>query len=77
MDRLEIAVELIQEAIVVKKYYENYHNDYQKLPDYGSPNFVEARDKFYKKYPVRPKKSIVNDNLKMARRFLLNEYMNN
>ena len=74
MDRLEMAIELIQEAIAMKNYIENYNKDYSKLPNYSSPNHREAIAKFHEKYPVSPKKSIVNDNLKMARRFLLGEY---
>lgn len=75
MDRLEIALELIREAIDEKKRLEIYNKEYSKLPGYRDPNFREARDKFYAKYPTSPKKSIINDNIKMARRLLLGEYV--
>lgn len=75
MDRLEIALELIREAIDEKKRLETYQKEYSKLPDYRDPNSREALDKFYKKYPSSPKKSIINDNIKMARRLLLGEYV--
>ena len=74
MDRLEIALELIREAIDEKKRLEIYDKEYAKLPKYGDPNRREALNKFYEKYPSSPKKSIINDNIKMARRFLLGEY---
>ena len=72
MDRLEMAIELIREAIDEKKRLEAYDKDRSKLPDYKDPR--EALGKFYDKYPSAPKKSIVNDNIKMARRLLLGEY---
>lgn len=75
MDRLEMALELIREAIEEKKRIENYNRDWSKLPRHPDPRRVEAVEKFYEKYPVRPKKSIVNDNIKMARRILLGEYV--
>ena len=75
MDRLEMAIELIREAINEKKRLESYEIDLAKLPSYRDPNFGEASNKFYKKYPTVPRKSIVNDNIKMARRLLLGEYM--
>ena len=75
MDRLEMAIELIREAIDEKKRLEAYDKDYSKLPDYRDPNYREALRKFYDKYPSSPKKSIINDNIKMARRLLLGEYV--
>ena len=75
MDRLEMAIELIREAIDEKKRLEAYDKEHSKLPKYGDPNFREAIDKFYDKYPSPPKKSIINDNIKMARRLLLGEYV--
>ena len=75
MDRLEIALELIREAMDEKKRLEIYQRERAKLPGYGSPDYREALNKFYEKYPSSPKKSIINDNIKMARRILLGEYM--
>ena len=75
MDRLEIALELIREAKAEKERIEIYEKDRSKLPDYRDLNYREEIRKFYDKYPTAPKKSIVNDNIKMARRLLLGEYM--
>lgn len=75
MDRLEMAIELIREAIDEKKRLEAYDKDRLKLPDYRDPNCREALRKFHDKYPSSPKKSIINDNIKMARRLLLGEYV--
>ena len=74
MDRLEMAIELIREAIEEKKRLEIYRKERSKIPNHTDPKFREAMDKFYEKYPSPPKKSIVNDNIKMARRLLLGEY---
>lgn len=74
MDRLEMAIELIREAIDEKKRLEDYDKEYSKLPDYKNPNYREATRKFYEKWSSAPKKSIINDNIKMARRLLLGEY---
>lgn len=74
MDRLEIAIELIREAIDEKKRLEAYNKDRSKLPGFRDPSRGEAYRKFYEKYPSSPKKSIINDNIKMARRILLGEY---
>ena len=75
MDRLEMAIELIREAIAEKKRFEAYEKDRAKLPSYKNPKYREAVNEFYKKYPTSPKKSIVNENIKMTRRLLLGEYM--
>lgn len=75
MDRLEMAIELIREAIDEKKRLEIYEKEFSKLPKFGDPNRGRAIDEFFAKYPSSPKKSIINDNIKMARRLLLGEYV--
>lgn len=75
MDRLDMALALIQEAKEEKALLERYKKDNSKLPGYGEPGYREAVDDFFKKYPKTPHKSVVNDNLKMARRILAGEYM--
>lgn len=75
MDRLDMALALIQEAKEEKALLEKYEKDNSKLPGYGEPGYREAIDDFFKKYPKTPHKSVVNDNLKMARRILIGEYM--
>ena len=74
MDRIEIAIELLQEAREEKALLERYEKDRDKLPSYKDPNYRTALGAFYDKYPRPPKKSIINDNIKMARRLLLGEY---
>ena len=75
MDRLDMALILIQEAKEEKALLEKYEKDNSKLPGYGEPGYQEAVDDFYRKWPKAPHKSVVNDNLKMARRILAGEYM--
>ena len=77
MDRLDMALELIQEAKTEKKRLKDYEKEYKKALEndrafnLGYRTRMEVDEKYY---PL-PKKSVVNDNLKMARRILLGEYM--
>lgn len=75
MDRLSMALDLIREAQVEKENLRKYAEEYAKLPKYGDPNYWDAVRKLDLKYKRIPKKSVVNDNLKIARRILLDEYM--
>lgn len=75
MDRLDMAISLIQEAKEEKALLEKYEKDYSKLPGYGEPGYREAVNNFFNKYPKSPHKSVVNDNLKMVRRILVGEYV--
>jgi len=75
MDHLDIAITLLQEAKEEKALLKEYEKDNAKLPKYGEPGYWEACNKLFKKYPRTPKKSVINDNVKMARRLLLDEYM--
>ena len=75
MDRLDMAIALLEEAKEEKARLAKYEKDYSNIPKYGAPGYWEAWDKMIKKYPRTPKKSVINDNIKMARRILVGEYM--
>ena len=64
MNKLEIALYLINEAKELKETYLEYRKDYREL----------AMKELWDKYPHTPTKQPIIDNLKMARR-LLNEEM--
>lgn len=69
MDRLDMALELIREAQEEKKRLEAFNNEYSKASGW------DEISKVYNKYSPTPKKSVINDNLKMARRILKGEYV--
>ena len=75
MDRLDMAIALLQEAKREKENLEIYNRDLKKIPGYGEPGHWDALDQLLKRFPRTPKKSVINDNIKMARRLLLDEYM--
>lgn len=77
MDRLDMAIALLQEAKVEKERLAEYNKEYSKISHYGSPDYDPEREqKFWSKWWTRiPKKSVINDNIKMARRLLLGEYV--
>ena len=69
MDRLDMALELIREAQEEKKRLEAFNKEYSKASGW------DEISKIYNKYSPTPKKSVINDNLKMARRILKGEYV--
>lgn len=69
MNHFDMALALIQEAKEEKKRLENFNKEYSKADDW------DQISKVYDKYSPVPKKSIINDNLKMARRLLIGEYV--
>ena len=75
MDRLDMAIALLQEAKGEKKNLDSFNREIKNIPDYGEPGHWDELDKILKKYPRTPKKSVINDNIKMARRLLLDEYI--
>lgn len=75
MDRLDMALDLIREAQIEKENLSKYAEEYAKLPDYKDPGYWDAVQRLDRKYKRIPKKSVVNDNLRIARRILLDEYM--
>lgn len=75
MTRLDMAIALLQEAKKQKELLEEFESDSEDLPAYGDPDRPVAVEAFYRKWRKIPKKSVINDNIKMARRLLLDEYM--
>lgn len=72
MDNFDMAVALIKEAQEEKRKYEEHHKAYMAVLDNPAPRDWQT---FYHEHPETPRKSIVNDNIKLARRLLLKEYM--
>ena len=76
MDRLDIAIELIVEAQEERNRLIGFERDYNEaLTKDNEIHSWENRNKVYQAYSPTPKKSVVNDNLKMARRIIIGEYM--
>ena len=72
MDRLDMAIALIQEAKAERKRLEAMQKEIDRIPrgsDWRVRYEIEAR------YKPTPHKSVINDNLKTARRLLALEYM--
>lgn len=74
MDKLEIAIELIRRAQQERKRLDAYNKELEKYYASGSRSW-EERSKIELKYSPTPRKSIVNDSLRMARRMLAEEYV--
>ena len=73
MDRLDMALALIQEAKEERKRLEAMEKEIAKIPS-GS-NYWAIRREVESRYSPTPHKSVVNDNLKTARRLLARAYM--
>lgn len=72
MDNFDMAVALIKEAQEEKRKHEERHKAYMNVLNSPAPRDWGT---FYHDHPETPHKSIVNDNIKLARRLLLKEYM--
>ena len=66
MDRLNMAIALLQEAKKEKENLEIYNRDLKKIPGYGEPGHWEELDQLLKRFPRTPKKSVINDNIKIT-----------
>lgn len=66
MDRLDVALELIKEAKAEKQRLIRFENDVRR------DGWAKAS---YDWYGFQPHKSLINQNLKTARRLLLDEYV--
>ncbi len=77
MDKLSIAIQLLQEAQEKEKILLEYKKDEAALDVNSNFNHTKTYDEVYgdfnRKWKTVPKKSVILDNVKMARR-LLNEY---
>lgn len=77
MDRLDMALALIEEARNEKKRLEAYNQEYDKAfeLDLKSGYSWAERNKVNQKYRPIPTKATINDCIKMARRILAGEYV--
>ena len=73
MDRLDIAIDLIREAQSERNRLERMEAEIDKIPK-NAPDRWKRRYEIEAKYSPLPHKSVINDNLKIARRILLGEY---
>lgn len=76
MDRLDIAIGLIKEAQAEKARLQALNKEIEKLkPVEDWDEYYNKRYKIEESFSPLPHKSIVNDNLKVARRILRDEYL--
>ena len=73
MDRLDMAIALIQEAKEERKRLEAMNKEIDKIG--LGVDYWDKRMEIENRYSPTPHKSVINDNLKMARRILIGEYM--
>lgn len=74
MNKLEIALELVRRANEERKRLDAYNKELSKFYASGSRSW-EDRNKIEAKYYPTPRKSVINDSLRMARRLLIEEYV--
>ena len=77
MDKLEVAVELIRRAQQERKRPDAYTKEIERLRSNppGGRAYWDERSKIELKYSPTPRKSVINDSLRMARRLLIEEYV--
>ena len=75
MDRLDMVIELVQEAKEERKRLEAMEKEIQKLAMPITSDYWSRRAEIENRYKPTPRKSVINDNLKTARRLLLREYV--
>lgn len=75
VNRLDIVIVLLEEAKTEKDLLVKFDKEYLELPPLDTPNRGDRLYQFYKKWDKIRRKSVVNDNIKMARRLLLEEYV--
>lgn len=73
MDPLKMAIALIQEADEEKKRLEAMEKEIDKIP--RGDDYWHKRMAIEDRYKPTPHKSVVNDNIKTARRLLARAYM--
>ena len=76
MDRLDIAIALLEEAKEEKKRLEAMQKEIARIPknlDVGV--YWRLRREIDERYNPTPHKSVINDNIKTARRLLAREYI--
>lgn len=70
-----MAIALLQEAKAEKERLAEFEKEYSRLSPWNGGDNREEHNRFWIKWPRIPKKSVINNNIKMARRLLLDEYM--
>lgn len=79
MDRLDMVIALVEEAKEEKNRLEAFERDYDdaRKKDEADTDHWSFANRYMveKAYSPIPHKSVVNDNLKMARRLLVAEYL--
>lgn len=70
MDNFDMVIALINEAKIERDLVRDYELDNNHARETG-----DFSSFFTRWYPGVPRKQIVNDNIKLARRLLLKEYM--
>ena len=75
MDRLDIAIDLIKEARTEKLRLQELDKKIKSLRGLDDREYWERRSEIEAEFSPLPHKSIVNDNLKVARRILKDEYL--
>lgn len=75
MNNIDIAIALLCEAAEQKKSVEEHERDYKEFLKSSNYGDADKMHEFCRKWPTTPCKSVVNDNIKMARRLLLKEYI--
>lgn len=72
ISNFDIAIALIEEAQEQKRRLDEYKKDCEAIHSKPEPN----RDwvAFYRRWPSSPNRTLIRDNLKMARRLLKKEY---
>lgn len=73
MDYLKTAIALIQEADEEKKRLEAMEKEIDKIPP--GADYWRKRMDIEERYKPTPHKSVINDNLKTARRLLARAYL--
>lgn len=77
MDKLELALELIKEAVDEKQKLDKVSKDMEKLnkervkANYAMPDYWTRRWQIEGQFGAVPKKAHINDNIKLARRLLM------
>lgn len=71
MDNFDVAIALLREAQKEKARLKSMSAEIEKLS--GSPDYWKARSSIESRYVPLPRKAVVNDNIKTARRLLMRE----
>ena len=73
MDKLGLAVQLLFRACDEKERLERMETEIAKIK--AGPDYWSDRYKIEEKYTPLPRKAVVNDCIKMARRLLVESYL--